>query len=100
MSLKAGKGLKQRSREQCKAQTKAGGAGTYRRISIWVNLARLEMLSTFGKTVEMHAAMNQFSLLFGPKSDEAPKRLCWREEKPSLEDRRRGSSANSVEEYW
>ena len=26
MSLKAGKGLKQRSREQCKAQTKAGGA--------------------------------------------------------------------------
>jgi hypothetical protein len=25
MSLKAGKGLKERSREQCKAQTKAGG---------------------------------------------------------------------------
>jgi hypothetical protein len=25
MSLKAEKGLKQRSREQCKAQTKAGG---------------------------------------------------------------------------
>jgi hypothetical protein len=30
---------------------------TNRKISIWVNLARLEMLSTFGKTDEMHAAM-------------------------------------------
>jgi hypothetical protein len=43
---------------------------TDRKISVWVNLARLEMLSTFGKTDEMHAAMNQFSLLFGPKSGE------------------------------
>jgi hypothetical protein len=40
-----------------------------RRISIWVNLARMEMLSLFGKTKEMHAAMDQLSLLLEPKSD-------------------------------
>lgn len=49
---------------------------TDRKISIWVSLARVEMLSTFGKTDEMHAAMAQGFLLFKSKSDESPKRLC------------------------
>jgi hypothetical protein len=35
MSLKAGKGLKERSREQCKAQTKAGGVVVYARRPLW-----------------------------------------------------------------
>ena len=35
---------------------------TDRRISIWVNLARGEMLSLFGKTEELHAAMSLASL--------------------------------------
>jgi hypothetical protein len=42
-----------------------------RRISVWVNLARVEMLSLFGKTEEMHAAMDQFYLLVEPKSGES-----------------------------
>jgi hypothetical protein len=41
---------------------------TDRKISIWVSLARGEMLNLFGKTEEMHAAMKQFLLMFGPKS--------------------------------
>jgi hypothetical protein len=49
---------------------------TDRKISIWVILARVEMLSTFGKTDEMHAAMAQGFLLFKSESDESPKRLC------------------------
>jgi hypothetical protein len=40
-----------------------------RRIATWVNLARAEMLSLFGKTKEMHAAMDQLCLLLEPKSD-------------------------------
>jgi hypothetical protein len=41
-----------------------------RTIAMWVNLARVQMLSTFGTTEEMHAAMDQFYLLFEPKSGE------------------------------
>ena len=48
---------------------------TDRRISTWVSLARMEMLSFFGKTEELHAAMAQGFLLFKSKSDEAPKSL-------------------------
>ena len=40
-----------------------------RRSAIWAGLARMEMFSLFGKTKEMHAAMDQLSLLFEPKSD-------------------------------
>ena len=43
---------------------------TDRRISIWVNLARAEMLSLFGTTEEMHAAMDQVFLLCEQKSGE------------------------------
>jgi len=41
---------------------------TERKVAIWVNLARVEMLNVFGRTEEMHAAMDQFSRLFGPES--------------------------------
>jgi hypothetical protein len=34
-----------------------------RHISGWVNLARAEMLSVFGQDGELHAAMEEFSLL-------------------------------------
>jgi len=40
------------------------------RIAIWASLARIEMLSAFGRTEEMHAAMDQAFLLFEPKSGE------------------------------
>ena len=40
-----------------------------RRSAIWAGLARMEMFSLFGKTKEMHAAMDQLSLLLEPKSD-------------------------------
>lgn len=43
---------------------------TDRRIAIWVSLARVEMLGTFGKTEEIHAAMDQCYLLFEPNSGE------------------------------
>jgi len=43
---------------------------TDRQISIWVHLARTAALSTFGTEKEMHAAMDQYFLLFGPKSGE------------------------------
>jgi hypothetical protein len=46
---------------------------TDRTISTWVILARVEMLSLFGKTEELHAAMAEGFLLFKSKSDEAPK---------------------------
>jgi len=75
MSLKAGKGLKERSREQCKAQTIAGG-------------------------VCQAPAVERGLCFFHANPRETGR--TWpagREEKPSLEDRRRGSSANSVEEY-
>ena len=49
---------------------------TDRRISTWVNLARVEMLSLFGKTEELHAAMAQGFLLFKSKYPEAPRELC------------------------
>ena len=45
---------------------------TDRRISTWVNLARVEMLSLFGKTEEVHAAMDKCSILFKSKCPEAP----------------------------
>jgi hypothetical protein len=45
---------------------------TDRRIWTWVSLARMEMLSLFGKTEEMHAAMDQYFLLFKSKCPEAP----------------------------
>jgi hypothetical protein len=48
---------------------------TDQRISTWVILARVETLSLFGKTEELHAAMAQGFLLFKSKSDEAPKSL-------------------------
>ena len=34
-----------------------------RQIALWVSLARIEMLSTFGKTEEMHAEMNRYLLV-------------------------------------
>ena len=43
---------------------------TDRRIALWVSLARVEMLDTFGKTEEIHAAMDQFVLLFEANSGE------------------------------
>ena len=49
---------------------------TDRRISTWVNRARVEMLSLFGKTEELHAAMAQGFLLFKSKYPEAPRELC------------------------
>lgn len=39
-----------------------------RGISMWINLARVQMLSVFGKKEEMYAAMNQVPRLFEPKS--------------------------------
>ena len=45
---------------------------TDRRISTWVILARVGMLSLFGKTEELHAAMDQYFLLFKSKCPEAP----------------------------
>jgi len=43
---------------------------TQQRLSIWVNLARVEMLIIFGKTEETQAALDQCFRLCGPKSDE------------------------------
>jgi hypothetical protein len=43
---------------------------TDRQISIWVSLARLETLSSFGNLEDMHAAMDRLFLLLKPKSDE------------------------------
>jgi hypothetical protein len=40
------------------------------RIAIWASLARIEMLSLFGKTEEMHSAMDRYFLLVAPKSGE------------------------------
>jgi hypothetical protein len=40
---------------------------TVRRVSIWVNLARMQMLSTFGTPEEMHAAMDRGFQLVDPK---------------------------------
>jgi hypothetical protein len=45
---------------------------TNRQISIWVHLARTEALSIFGTEEEMHAAMDQYFLLFKSKCPEAP----------------------------
>jgi hypothetical protein len=45
---------------------------TDRRVSVWVSHARMEMLSVFGKAEEIHAAMDQFLLLFESKSGEVP----------------------------
>jgi hypothetical protein len=39
-------------------------------ISIWVNLARLEMLSAFGNLKDVHAAMQRLFLLCESKSGE------------------------------
>ena len=47
-------------------------SATNRQISIWVHLARTEALSTFGTEEEMHAAMDQYFLLFKSKCPEAP----------------------------
>jgi hypothetical protein len=46
---------------------------TDHQISIWINLARIAALGTFGTEEQMHAAMDQYALLFEPKSDEDPK---------------------------
>ena len=43
---------------------------TDRQISIWVSLARLETLSTFGNLEDVHAAMDRLFLLCEHKSDE------------------------------
>jgi hypothetical protein len=45
---------------------------TDRQISIWVHLADTAALSTFGTKEEMHAAMDQYFLLFKSKCPEAP----------------------------
>lgn len=45
---------------------------TDRQVSIWINLARVAALGMFGTEEQMHAAMDQYVLLFGPKSDEVP----------------------------
>jgi hypothetical protein len=49
---------------------------TDRRISIWVDLARLEMLNTFGTAEEMRAAMDRYFLFLGSTSESSePSRL-------------------------
>ena len=49
---------------------------TDRRISRWVSLARMQMLSTFGNLEDLHAAMEQFSPLLESKSESTePSRL-------------------------
>ena len=45
-----------------------------RQVSIWVNLARLEMLSAFGNTVDVHGAMDRLVLLCEGKSREGDDR--------------------------
>ena len=48
---------------------------TDRLISIWVNRARLETLSAFGKEEEMYVAWDQHLFLFEPKSGENAAKL-------------------------
>jgi hypothetical protein len=46
---------------------------TDHQISIWINLARIAALGTFGTEEKMHAAMDEYYLLFERKSEEVPK---------------------------
>jgi hypothetical protein len=51
MSLKAGKGLKQRSRKECRAQTKAGGICPSLTVALPVpRLTHCDLIRQFGDT--------------------------------------------------
>jgi hypothetical protein len=43
---------------------------TDHQVSIWINLARVAALGAFGTDEQMHAAMDQYVLLFEPTADE------------------------------
>lgn len=45
---------------------------TDHQVSIWISLGRIAALGNFGTEEQMHTAMDQFALLFEPKSDEVP----------------------------
>jgi hypothetical protein len=43
---------------------------TDHQVSIWINLARVAALGAFGTDAEMHAAMDQYALLFEAKAED------------------------------
>jgi hypothetical protein len=59
-------------------------------VSIWVNLARVAALGTFGTEEQMHAAMDQYALLFEPRSGKPLTREA-KENTDSVESTRRRS---------